>query len=68
MRSEQPFGPGKKHLNHGVASKIAGGWQVSGIYRYQAGSPAIINEYATSNPYGGGNYRFSLIAGQSVFG
>jgi len=65
---ELPFGPGKKYLNQGVASKIAGGWQVSAVHRYQAGSPAIINEYATSNPYSGGNYRFSLIPGQAVFG
>jgi hypothetical protein len=65
---ELPFGPGKKYLNHGVASKIAGGWQVSGVHRYQAGSPAVINEYATANPYSTGNYRYSLIPGQSVFG
>jgi len=65
---ELPMGPGKKYLNHGAASKVAGGWQISGIQRYQAGSPAVINEYATSNPYSTGNYRFSLIPGQSVFG
>jgi hypothetical protein len=65
---ELPVGPGKRYLNHGVASKIAGGWQISGIQRYQAGSPAIINEYAAANPYSTGNYRFSLIPGQSVFG
>ena len=65
---ELPFGPGKKYLHHGVASKIAGGWQVSGIHRYQAGSPTVINEYATANPYSGGNYRLSLVPGQSVFG
>jgi Carboxypeptidase regulatory-like domain len=65
---ELPFGPGKRYLNHGVASKVAGGWQISGAHRYQSGSPAVINEYATSNPYSGGNYRFSLIAGQNQFG
>ena len=65
---ELPFGPGKKYLNHGVASKVAGGWQIGGVHRYQAGSPAVINEYATSNPYSTNNYRFSLIPGQSVFG
>jgi Carboxypeptidase regulatory-like domain len=64
---ELPFGPGKKYLNHGVASKIAGGWQISGVHRYQAGSPAIINAYSTTNPYYGGNWRFSLIPGKSVF-
>ncbi|MGD1081470.1 MAG: carboxypeptidase regulatory-like domain-containing protein [Candidatus Sulfotelmatobacter sp.] len=65
---ELPIGPGKKYLNHGVASRVAGGWQISGVHRYQSGSPAVINEYATANPYSGGNYRYSLIPGQSVFG
>jgi hypothetical protein len=65
---ELPFGHGKKYLNSGVASKVAGGWQISGIQRYQAGSPAVINEYATANPYSTGNYRYSLIPGVPVFG
>jgi Carboxypeptidase regulatory-like domain len=60
---ELPFGPGKAHLTHGVASRVAGGWQVSGVQRYQAGSPTVINEYADSNPFSGGNYRLSLIPG-----
>jgi hypothetical protein len=64
---ELPFGKGKKYLNHGVASKVAGGWQVAGIHRYQAGSPAVINEFSTANPYSTGNYRYSLISGQPVF-
>ena len=58
---ELPAGPGKKYLNHGVASKVLGGWQVSGIQRYQTGSPTVINEYATANPFSTGNYRYSLI-------
>ena len=62
---EIPVGPGKKYLNHGVASKVLGGWQVSGIHRYQSGSPAVINEFATANPFSPGNYRYSLVPGQS---
>jgi Carboxypeptidase regulatory-like domain len=65
---ELPLGPGKRYLSHGVASKVAGGWQISAIQRYQAGSPTIINEYATANPYSTGNYRYSLIPGQERFG
>jgi hypothetical protein len=65
---EVPVGPGKKYLNHGVASKILGGWQIGGVHRYQSGSPAVINEFATSNPYSTGNYRFSLIPGVARFG
>jgi hypothetical protein len=64
---ELPVGRGKKYLNQGVASKVAGGWQLSGILRYQDGSPAVINEYANSNPYSTGNYRYSLIPGVPVF-
>jgi hypothetical protein len=64
---ELPIGHGKKVLNNGVVGKVVGGFQVSGILRYQSGSPAIINEYATSNPYSTGNYRFSQIPGQSIF-
>jgi len=64
---EIPVGPGKKYLSHGVGSKVLGGWQVGGVHRYQIGSPTVINEYATANPYSGGNYRLSLVPGQSVF-
>lgn len=64
---ELPVGPGKRYLRHGVASRVAGGWQISGVQRYQSGSPAVINEYATANPYSGGNYRLSLIPGVRVF-
>jgi hypothetical protein len=58
---ELPVGPGKRYLTHGVASKILGGWQINGIQRYQAGSPTVINEYASANPFSTGNYRYSLI-------
>jgi len=55
---ELPAGPGKKYFNHGVAGKVLGGWQVSGVHRYQNGSPLVINEFATSPNFTGGNYRF----------
>jgi hypothetical protein len=64
---ELPLGPGKKFVNHGVASKIAGGWQVGGILRYQSGSPTVINEFARSNPFSTNNYRYSLVSGQYPF-
>jgi hypothetical protein len=41
---ELPFGPGKAFLNRGGAiGKIAGGWQVSGVLRYQSGVPLGLN-------------------------
>jgi hypothetical protein len=41
---ELPFGQGKRFLNQGgVADKLLGGWQVSGIHRYQSGNPLQIS-------------------------
>ncbi len=36
---ELPFGPGKSMLTHGVASRVLGGWMVTGIAQYQVGRP-----------------------------
>ena len=45
---ELPFGPGKKFINSGVASKIAGGWQFSGIESCYTGNPLTIGAPGTS--------------------
>jgi hypothetical protein len=39
---ELPFGPGKAHLSHGIASKLLGSWQVSGITTFGKGLPMVI--------------------------
>ena len=40
---ELPFGRGKQFLSQpGVVDKIVGGWQVSGIQRYQSGLPTVV--------------------------
>ena len=36
---ELPFGPGKAKLSSGIASRILGGWTVTGIAQYQVGRP-----------------------------
>ena len=36
---ELPLGPGKRWANSGTASKIAGGWQTSGIFSAVSGQP-----------------------------
>jgi hypothetical protein len=69
---ELPVGPGKRYLNHGVASRVLGGWQISGLQRYQSGSPNFVSEFATnpgslSGQLSSGNYRFSLLPGQPFF-
>ena len=39
---ELPFGKGRRYLNRGgVADKILGGWQVTGVHRYHTG-PALV--------------------------
>lgn len=38
-----PFGRSQKYLRYGVASKVLGGWEVSGIITAQSGFPYTIN-------------------------
>jgi len=64
---ELPAGPGKKYLSHGPASKVLGGWQISAVHRYQSGSPVIMNSFAPSPPFSGGNFKYSRVAGVSIF-
>lgn len=63
---ELPAGPGRKYLNHGVASKILGGWQVGGVQRYQSGTPTVFNTNAPSAPFTDGAFRYSLVPGQPL--
>ena len=39
---ELPFGPGQKHLARGVASKILGGWKITGLQMYASGTPISV--------------------------
>lgn len=47
-----PIGPGKKFLSNGVAGKVLGGWQVSGILTMLTGTPFYItaNSGALNTP------------------
>ena len=38
-----PFGRSKKYLRYGIASKVLGGWEASGIITAQSGFPYTIN-------------------------
>jgi len=60
---ELPAGPGKKYLSHGPAGKVLGGWEVGAVHRYQTGAPLVLNAFATSPSFTGGNFRYSLIPG-----
>ncbi len=46
--SELPFGKRKRLLNSGVWAKVAGGWQVNGIFSAYSGSPFTVTSSATS--------------------
>jgi len=60
---ELPAGPGKKHFSQGIASKVLGGWEVTGVLRYQSGTPTILSTSGTSTPFTDGAYRLSLVPG-----
>ena len=44
-----PFGAGKKYLQTGWGARLAGDWQVSGIYTYQTGRPFSVFNSSASN-------------------
>ena len=60
--AELPFGRGKSMLNGGgVASAIAGGWQVNGVLVMYSGSPFTVTASDTTLLGGGGNQRADQI-------
>jgi len=63
---ELPAGPGKKHFNQGVASKILGGWQVGGVHRYQSGTPTILNTNFNGPPGTDNTLRYSIVPGVPI--
>ena len=60
-----PFGRGKTYLTHGVASYVAGGWEVGTIQRYESGQP-ISFCCATSIPGWDNNIFYSRNPTQSL--
>lgn len=69
---ELPFGPGKPFFNRGgVAGKIVGGWEFSGIHLYQTGRPIHIENWAfgSANPLraaDGFSFRANIVPGQPL--
>ncbi|MCW5980749.1 MAG: TonB-dependent receptor [Bryobacteraceae bacterium] len=50
---ELPFGRGKRFAQGGVASKIAGGWKITGLHMYSSGTPIAVimnNPLPIGNP------------------
>jgi hypothetical protein len=64
---ELPIGKGKKFLNKGgVVDAVLGGWEISGIQRYQSGQPLSFR-CATGVPGFAGCIRFNQVGGVSIF-
>ncbi len=63
-----PFGRGKRFLSGStLANEVVGGWQVSGIQRYQSGQPLPF--YCAGGIPGFDNcVRFNAVPGQSAYG
>ena len=62
---ELPFGPGHAHLNHGLASVVLGGWELSGISTFQSGHPFDIYSGRDSE-YTGLTGRPDLVGDPSI--
>jgi len=62
---ELPFGKGKSMLSSGIASHIAGGWQLSGIQQYSVGKPVQLTVNNTL-PIFNGALRPNLITGVAL--
>jgi hypothetical protein len=49
-----PFGKGKTYLQHGIASALAGGWQINGILATRSGTPFTVGiNFDNANANGG---------------
>ncbi|MHB1022673.1 MAG: TonB-dependent receptor [Acidobacteriaceae bacterium] len=63
---ELPIGKGKKFLSKGgVVDKFVGGWEISGIHRYQSGQPLSFG-CASGIPGFGNCIRYDRVPGQPL--
>lgn len=65
-----PFGPGQRYLTAGFASKVLGGWEVSGIHTARTGRMLTITLARSSGDVPDGNtagQRPDLVPGVSIY-
>jgi hypothetical protein len=62
---ELPIGPDKPLRIGGVAGKVIGGWQLSGIHQFRSGAPLAITTGGVTNPIGT-VIRPDLVSSQSI--
>lgn len=60
-----PFGPGHAHWNHGLAARLLGGWELSGLSTFQSGRPFDIYS-ARDSEYTGLSNRPDLVGNPSI--
>lgn len=65
---ELPFGKGKPFASHGLAAKVVGGWQLSGIFTFRTGTPLTFIGSNTLNLGSGGTATLDQIAPITVLG
>ena len=63
---ELPFGEGRKWLQDGVASALAGGWTVTVAGRYQTGFPLNISQSSNNSNLLGSQQRPNIVEGVEV--
>ena len=68
---ELPFGPGKQYMANGVASRLLGGWTLSGLWNWHTGHPLTVGlNPSDSSLLPDGNDRSSprpdVVSGNSV--
>ena len=67
---ELPFGPGKAYATNGVAAKVLGGWELSGIWTARTGRAVNISVSRSSSAVPDGNtsnQRPDVVAGQPLY-
>jgi hypothetical protein len=65
-----PFGPGRRYLQSGIAGKVIGGWELSGIFTASTGRPINITLSRSSSDFPNGyasNQRPDLVPGVPIY-
>jgi hypothetical protein len=62
---ELPFGPGRKYLSTGIAARVLGGWELSGLSTFQSGTPFTIYSSRDSE-YTGLSNRPDIVGDPSI--
>jgi hypothetical protein len=69
VTADLPFGPGKKFVQHGIASQILRGWQINGTVSAFSGLPfSVVSSAASLNAPGNQQTADQVIANVKVYG